>query len=676
VLNRYLGDPPSIGYSWGYPVYIVVTKPHPILRGYSVGDVVPIVTYSSADFSWFTGFSGEAIADTLAGGRVWGNAIAWKVFDNGVKWVLLSSFAPTQWNTPDYFTQDAWNIIYNAAIWVASRPLNVTLENPYLYVGDTATLYIAGGPAYTPLYIYLGGELVGVVETDENGSAVFTFKVPLIPGGEYVVEVMTEDLLYYGYTSLYVLAKIVVTPTEITVPGTVCIEATGLASYQTVYIYLDGNYLSLYKANVSGAFKIKINIPLVEEGEHEIIILDSVTGDVLTSVTIYVTSKLDQALVTLDAILARADEINARITSIAGDLVTIETRLGTIEVKISDLLAKADQLGLKIDTVIGDTAIIKSKLGNLEVKISTILSNLDTISATITSIRGDTVYIKTKLGDLEVRIDTILARADQLGLKIDTVLNDTAIIKSKLGDLEVGISDLLARADQLGLKLDAVIGDTAVIKSSLGTLEVRIDTILRNLGVLNATIIDIREGVAYIGTKLGDLGVDITSLMSTLKATNATLTELIVTSRGEIIGVINTVNGNIKAMNDALITLLNNKLPVDTNTLIISIRSDIQALNTVVMDKLSQVLDLVSSVKDDTAKISTVIDRLSTIETRIDTKSSEIVSTLTSKIDERAKTLQESIGTASTYSMGGLVVSIIILVALIALQFIGRGKSR
>jgi len=68
VLNRYLGDPPSIGYSWGYPVYIVVTKSHPILRGYSVGDVVLIVSASDADFSWFTGFSGEAIADTLAGG--------------------------------------------------------------------------------------------------------------------------------------------------------------------------------------------------------------------------------------------------------------------------------------------------------------------------------------------------------------------------------------------------------------------------------------------------------------------------------------------------------------------------------------------------------------------------------------------------------------------------------
>jgi hypothetical protein len=222
VLRQYLNDPPSVGYSWGYgEVYIKVTGSHPILKGYRVGDAVKIIAYTGADFSWFSGFSGTPIADTYVGASIWGNAVAWKVFDNGVKWALLSSFAPTSWNPPSYFTSDAWNIIYNAVVWVASRPLNVTLENPYLHVGDLGVLYITGGPAYTTLYVYLDGSLFATVETDEYGSATLQFTVPLIPGGEHSFEVSTEDMLYYGYAKLYVLPKVVVTPTVVPAPGVV-----------------------------------------------------------------------------------------------------------------------------------------------------------------------------------------------------------------------------------------------------------------------------------------------------------------------------------------------------------------------------------------------------------------------------------------------------------------------
>jgi len=242
-------------------------------------------------------------------------------------------------------------------VWVVPKPLNVIFENPYLYVGDTATLYIAGGPAYTPLYVYLAGELIGVIETDENGSAVFTFKVPLIPGGEYAVEVMTEDMLYYGYATLYVLTKIVVTPTIVSALGTVYVEATGLQRYQSVLIYLDGNFLSFYAANESGAFSIKINIPLVEAGLHDIVLLDSATGTVLASETILVYSELDTVMDIL--LLSYSDQLEAEVDTIINDTVIIKTGLGTISVKLDTILDKLDELNATIVGVKDDVSILR-----------------------------------------------------------------------------------------------------------------------------------------------------------------------------------------------------------------------------------------------------------------------------------------------------------------------------
>jgi len=540
VLNRYLGDPSSVGYSFGYPVYIVVTKIHPILKGYKVGDVVPIVTYSYADYSWFTGFSGEAIADTYAGGVVRGNSIAWKVFDDGVKWVLLSSFAPTSWNTPDYFTSDAWNILYNALTWVTSRPLNLTLENPYLHVGDTGVLHITRGPANTILYIYMDGELFTTIDTDENGSATLVFTTPLIPGGSHLIEVSTEDMLYYGYTELYVVANIVVSPTVIPAPGTVYIEATGLKPSQQVFIYLDGNYLSLYLANSSGAFSIRLNIPFVETGYHDIVILDT-DGSVIASETIYVGSRLD------------------------------------------DVLSRLDQL--------------------------------------------------------------------------------------------------LEKSDQLGVKIDAVLGDTAVIKTDLGTIQVKLDTLLEKLGLLNATITSIKDDTVFIKTKIGDLQVKLEDLMSALSNVNATLKELIVSSSGEIYGLITTVYGNLTAKSDALVQLVNSKLPVDTNTLMTTLRSDIGSLNTVVQSKINDLLSnlglIPSTLANMTTKLDAILSKLNEVASKTDisdlkTSMNTGMSDLSSKLDEKAKKLEDSLSTSSTYSLGTLGLSIVLLALIAYLGFVRK----
>ena len=481
VLYSCLGDPPSIGYTWGYgDVYVRVTRTHPVLRGYNVGDLIKIIAYSWADFSWFSGFSGTSIADTYVGGTTWGNSIAWKVFPDGVKWVLLSSFPPTSWNSPAYFTPDAWNIIYNAVKWVMMKPLNVSLENPYLHVGDTARLYVSGAPANTTLLIYLDGKLIGSAVSNGTGYAEFTFTVPLIPGGEHLTEVYTEDEMYYGYTSLYVLVKAVVTPTETTAPGLVKVNVTGLYPYQVVMIYLDGNWLSNYRANALGTFEIKVNIPLVVAGDHELNIVDMDTGEVLGTATLTVTSKLDEISGKLDDIKSYLEGMNATIVEIKDGVAVIKTDVGEIKIKLDAVNASIS--GLIVDSK-GEV------LAKIDTATGTILARLDAINAVITSIQGDVATIKTDVGTIKADVGTIKSIVENNNALLLEIKDGVATIKTDVGTI---------KADVAAIKpvITSIQGDIATIKTEIGEIKMKLpvdtQTLLNTLqGLINSKSSDI-----------------------------------------------------------------------------------------------------------------------------------------------------------------------------------------
>jgi len=465
VLYSCLGDPPSIGYTFGYgDVYVRVTRTHPVLRGYNVGDLIKIIAYSGADFSWFSGFSGTSIADTYVGGTTWGNSIAWKVFPDGVKWVLLSSFPPTSWNSPAYFTPDAWNIIYNAVKWVMMKPLNVSLENPYLHVGDTARLYVSGAPANTTLLIYLDGKLIGSAVSNGTGYAEFTFTVPLIPGGEHLTEVYTEDEIYYGYTPLYVLVKAVVTPTETTAPGLVKVNVTGLYPYQVVMIYLDGNWLSNYRANALGTFEIKVNIPLVVAGDHELNIVDMDTGEVLGTATLTVTSKLDEISGKLDVIqgnlstvLTNLGVIDGRLVSISDGVVSIQTKLGEIQASLSDLLNALMNVNASLSQI-----IITSKgeiLGVISTSKGEILASIDVVKALVEA--GLPVDTQTLLNTLQNLINSkssdMMSKLDGILQAVNGISNNMAS-KTDVTALSNKIGDVASKVDSVGQKVDSSTG--------------------------------------------------------------------------------------------------------------------------------------------------------------------------------------------------------------------------
>lgn len=503
VLHKYLGDPESIGYDYGEgKVYIAIEKSHPIFSGYRSGDVVEILSSTSADFAWFTGFSGETLASLVVGDNIYGDAIAYKILPSGCKWLLMASFAPTSWNTPDIFTEDAWIILANAITWSVMKILNITLENPYLYVGDTAILHISRAPANAVVDIFIDTTYVMSVECDENGEATAEFIIPLIPGGEHIVTAISRDYTHMGSTTLYILPKLTVYPSETTSPGQVHILVTGLYVNATAFIYIDANYLTMIRANVSGAFEGIINIPMVVTGEHLLSLVDKDTGEILYNVSIHVTSIFDELasnMSKIDRVINTTENISGKLDSIIVILNNINDSIMGVDEKVSQIIIDLQSLSGKVDNVIE------------------ILNN---ITGTIEAIHGDLVYVKTRVGTIIVKIDEL--NATLIGLivsetgKVYTLLNTSiGIITARINelkDLGLNITDNLSEIynDIIG-KLDHLISLVEKLNTNVNTLTTK------KIPTLEKKINDTKDSVTTASAYgISGLSLAIIALLATI----------------------------------------------------------------------------------------------------------------------------------------------------------------
>ncbi len=516
ALHTFMDDPAERDYDWGAEAYVKVVAAHPIFRGYEVGDVIQITTQSWGDFSWFGGFSGETIGTLVIGGVEIGDMIAWKMTDAGAKWALLASMAPEEWTDMSYWTLDAYQIFYNAMFWTMTKPLYLVFENPYLHVGDTAVLHISGAPANTLITILLDGEYLTYTVSDEEGNATVEFTVPLIPGGEHIVEALTEDGVYYGSTSFYVLAKVVIEPTETTAPGLVHVTATGLTSYAPFYVYLDGNYLSFLRANESGAFETSINIPLVVSGVHTLKLIDVFTGEVLaeeellltqyleqigeisedlsdlveqlsevTGVLVNVTDDIAEIVTDVGTILAKIDELNATLVGVieskTGEIYAlVDTTKGTVLAKLDDL----EELGLDVKDLVEE---VSGKADDLESKLDEMAPLLNNIYGILVNVSGDVAAIKTDMG-------TVLTKLDDIGSVVGVIESKTgeiyALVDTTKGTVLAKLDDLEA----LGLDINStLLTKFSEVNSKLDDIESKLDEILDKLSNVNQSVASLSE---------------------------------------------------------------------------------------------------------------------------------------------------------------------------------------
>ena len=419
AMHIYEGDP-STRYTGDYfgEIYIRINASSPIFKGYQVGQMVKILLANTGgygtDFAAFNGFSGQVLAGLYLGGVEYvGDAIGVKVLPSGAKIVLMASWAPEEYQDIQWWTDDMVNIFLNAVKWIAAKKVNVTPSTVEAHVGDTIELSISGAPANYTFKVYIDSDLVTNVTTDANGTATLTLKVPVIPGGEHTIYLEGQDESYYGEALLIVKAKVDVSPAELTVPGTLSFNITGLPANATIHLYVDSNYLGTIAANAKGVAVGLVNIPFISTGSHCLKIVDEGYA-ILAKTKINVTNSLD---VVTGSISSLVSQLNASIISIVKDesgkiYALVEQKSNDIMVELSDVknlvTAKASELESLLKQVNGSLAgLIETKSGDIYALIDT---GNGQILAKLTDIQNLVQQGLVKLDNIQNAINTSLSQ--------------------------------------------------------------------------------------------------------------------------------------------------------------------------------------------------------------------------------------------------------------------------
>ncbi len=384
MLSKYLGEPSNItsGISSGEPLKLYVYRSHPVLRGYSIGDIVELMyspEINASYYSYFNGFNGTIIGKILVNNTFKGDLIAIKEYPQGSRWLLLGSFAPFEYENTSSWSLDAVRIFLNGVVWVGLKPLNITLNKHVYRVGELAVLEISNAPPRTVFGISIDGVLIGNVSTDYLGEAIYVFRIPLLPGGRHLLEVRSLDRVYYSSVYFNITPSIIVNPRIFNTPAMINIVLLGHSPEAIVAVYLDGNYLTRIKTNSSGAASTYVNIPDIVSGIHHLYIYNWTNDELIADIILNTTSRTSILETRVSTIEQKIIEIDGRLVNITGDIAEIKTQYGLLRVEISKLNM----------TLLG---IIESRTGEIYYVLNTtkgvLLARIDMLQDRLGEIQG------------------------------------------------------------------------------------------------------------------------------------------------------------------------------------------------------------------------------------------------------------------------------------------------
>ncbi len=410
-MHTYLNDPVGrVADDAEGGIYIEIIESSPLFEGYKVGDIIQVFYENlggyGTDYAAFSGFSGTTLATLLLeDGTTPGDAIAYKVLDSGAKIILLAGWAPEEYQDIEFWTPDAINIFLNAVKWSAQKPFNITPEQIEAHVGDSVTFRVSELPADYDVNVFLDGDLIGAVHTDANGTAVFEFNVPIIPGGSHIVSFVGSDELYRSDATLIVKASVKVCPSNVTSPGTVSLNMTGLHEFETVMIYIDYNFIGTATAKDNGQAKALINIPLVVSGPHYIRVLD-ISGKELANWSINVSSELEDMHSQIQSILINTETLIELVSSTNASLAkVISDASGNIYAVINmsneQILAKLYDINTLIET---DASELQSLLNDMQGNITTLIKD---------EVGNVYALVNTSNGQILVKLDNLSSKVDE-----------------------------------------------------------------------------------------------------------------------------------------------------------------------------------------------------------------------------------------------------------------------
>jgi prefoldin subunit 5 len=208
-----------------------------------------------------------------------------------------------------------------------------------------------------------------------------------------------------------------------------------LGSWNWTIIYKPQS-LAFASTKATGLFTVAA-IPTMQTVLDAIDAMEATITDVITTsegnIVAVINTKSGQ-------IVADISDLDAKITSIDGAIVTLSTAVGEVQTTVSNL--DMGTLGADITAIKGDVATIKTNLGTVDMAvddldakvtdladgIATVQTNLGTLQGTVTSIDNTVATINTGVGSLQADVSDVSAKADVTPVWIAVVLSLVAAI--------------------------------------------------------------------------------------------------------------------------------------------------------------------------------------------------------------------------------------------------------
>ena len=505
ILHTLYNDPAQRGYAWGDGyVYMKIIKPHPIFKGWNVGDVIVITYASDADYSWFGEFNGTTIA--LVGSEergIVGDGIAYRITESGNKWILMAAMAPESWTPMDYWTDDAKTLLLNAIKWVLSKPLNVTVTPEVAHVGDVVTVTATGAYAGAELIIKFDGMEIARATADEEGKIVVDIVVPNAAFGKHLVEVATEDEMYYGSAYLMVVTGIELVTTEVKQADILEFNLTGLPAYTSIHVSIDDNTIGVVVSNEVGFVHVVINVPdFIKANYQHVLKAKYENGTIAASATITVlpggvteaieetkeelSSKIDSLSSSLTSRITSAESriLNA-LSSISKSISSVESavtsEVSSLRSDISSVKAAVSGLDSKLSTLMGMIEGVASTSGNLSATLSEIKSSLTSLAGEFDDVMKAISDVSTKVGAVNASLASMISK-EASSIK-DAISKAVSDLSGKVSDEATDIiTSITTKIDETYSRLS---GDLKTvpeeIKASIGESETRIVDSIKGL---------------------------------------------------------------------------------------------------------------------------------------------------------------------------------------------------
>jgi len=293
--------------------------------------------------------------------------------------------------------------------------------------------------------------VVSNVQTDGKGTFTASFVFPTASSDSYLVSAV--DLRFQSAVDNFtVIPGMIIDPPVVVGPSLEKIIATGfpVTTKNWVYNFLINGTDALYGTDLQAVTQWRFDgngtlrgsqlVPEVEPAIPGFIL--PILEPALYQITIISGGSSASDNIIVMNVVHTLSEMDAKIDSIDGTVVTIETGVGTIKTDINTLEPVITEIQNNVVTIETGVGTIKTDINTLKPVITEIQNNVVTIETGVGTIKTDVAAIKPVVTEIKDGVATIETTVGTIEGKVTSIDGTVATIETNVGTVQADVSHI------------------------------------------------------------------------------------------------------------------------------------------------------------------------------------------------------------------------------------------